>query len=100
MVILDPENPTWRGYFHTIESMAPSIGIRIAPTPVIDAAGIERALGDFAREPKGSLVVLPGPVTQGQSGAHCPTRGKLPLTGGLWGRKRSGARWRADDLWT
>ncbi len=64
MVILDPENPTWRGYFHTIESMAPSIGIRIAPTPVIDAAGIERALGDFAREPKGSLVVLPGPVTR------------------------------------
>ncbi len=63
MIILDPENPTWRGYFRIIESMAPAVGIQITPTPVIDAAGIVRAIEDFAREPNGSLIVLPGPVT-------------------------------------
>ena len=35
----------------------------IIASPVIDAAGIERALEDFAREPHGGMVVLPGPVT-------------------------------------
>jgi putative ABC transport system substrate-binding protein len=63
MVVLDPENPTWRGYLRTIETVAPSIGVQVTATPVIDAAGIERAFEDFAREPNGGLIVLPGPAT-------------------------------------
>jgi putative ABC transport system substrate-binding protein len=62
LVLLDPENVTWRGYLRVIESMAPAVGTKVIAAPVIDAAGIEHALADFAREPHGSLVVLPGPV--------------------------------------
>jgi putative tryptophan/tyrosine transport system substrate-binding protein len=63
MVILDPENATWRGYYRTIEAVAPTLGVQVIATPVVDAAGIERAIGDFGREPNGGLVVLPGPNT-------------------------------------
>jgi putative tryptophan/tyrosine transport system substrate-binding protein len=63
MIILDPENPTWRGYLRTIETSAPAIGVQVLPVAVISAVGIERALEDFAREPNGALVVLPGAVT-------------------------------------
>jgi putative ABC transport system substrate-binding protein len=67
LVILDPENPTWRGYFRTIETVAPVLGVQVVPAPVINAAGIERAIADFAREPNGSIVVLPGSVTTHQA---------------------------------
>jgi putative ABC transport system substrate-binding protein len=63
MVILDPENPTWRGYFRTIEAVAPTLGVQITPTPVIDVATIERAIETFAREPNGGIVIFPGPAT-------------------------------------
>jgi ABC-type uncharacterized transport system substrate-binding protein len=43
--------------------LAPAAGVQIVPAPVINAAGIERAITDFAREPNGSIVVLPGPLT-------------------------------------
>jgi putative ABC transport system substrate-binding protein len=36
--------------------------MQIVPAPVIDSGGIERAVADFAREPNGSLVVLPSPL--------------------------------------
>jgi putative tryptophan/tyrosine transport system substrate-binding protein len=67
IIVLDPENPTWRGYFRTIETMAPALGMQVIATPVVDAAGIERAIGDFGREPNGGLVVLPGPATTSRS---------------------------------
>jgi putative ABC transport system substrate-binding protein len=63
MIVLDPENPTWRGYFRTIEAVAPTMGVQVIPAPVISSAGIERAIEDLAREPNGGCVVLPGPVT-------------------------------------
>jgi putative tryptophan/tyrosine transport system substrate-binding protein len=40
--------------------------MQITPTPVIDAAGIERAVEAFAREPNGGIVVLPGLATTGR----------------------------------
>ena len=63
MIVLDPENPTWRGYFGNIEAAAPAMGVQAVPVPVINSAGIGRAIEDFAREPNGGCVVLPGPVT-------------------------------------
>jgi ABC-type uncharacterized transport system substrate-binding protein len=67
MVVLDPENPTWRGFFRTLETVAPALGMQVVATPVVDAAGIEHAIGDFGREPNGGLVVLPGPATTSTS---------------------------------
>jgi putative tryptophan/tyrosine transport system substrate-binding protein len=80
MVVLDPENPTWRGYFRTIEAVAPALSMEITPTPVIDLAGIERAVEAFAREPNGGLVVLPGPATTGRAAliAGLAVRYRLP----------------------
>jgi putative ABC transport system substrate-binding protein len=60
LILLDPVNPTWRGYLRVIESSA--VGLKIIPAPVIDGPGIERALADFGREPNGGLIVLPGPI--------------------------------------
>src|ERR1700681_1082612 len=67
MVVLDPENPTWRGFFRTLETVAPALGMQVVATPVVDAAGIEHAIGDFGCEPNGGLVVLPGPATTSTS---------------------------------
>jgi putative tryptophan/tyrosine transport system substrate-binding protein len=62
--------------------------MQITPTPVIDAAGIERAVETFAREPNGGLVVLPGPATTGRGEliAALAIRHRLPAVlrrGGL-----------------
>jgi putative ABC transport system substrate-binding protein len=62
MALLDPENPTWRGYMRAIETAASASGLRVVATPVVDQAGIERAVEDFAREPDGGIVILPGPA--------------------------------------
>ena len=64
LILLDPENPTWRGYLPVIESSA--VGLKIIPAPVIDGPGIERALADFAHQSNGGLIVLPGPIIGAQ----------------------------------
>jgi putative ABC transport system substrate-binding protein len=45
-----------------IEAAAPSFGMQLSIAPVRDAAGIERAIEQFAREPNGGLIPLPSPL--------------------------------------
>ena len=59
-----PENPTWPGQRRAIEAVAPSAGVRLILAGVHDAAEIERAITEFAREPNGGMVVLPVVVNQ------------------------------------
>src|SRR5262249_25015317 len=46
-----------------VEAVAPSVGVQLTAAAVRDAAEIERAIDQFAREPNGGLIVLPrGPT--------------------------------------
>src|SRR5262249_21513713 len=62
-VVFDPANPTWAAYLRTIEAAAPSLGLRLIPAGVSDAASISHHISSFARTPNGAVVVLPSPVT-------------------------------------
>ena len=42
------------------KSVAPSLAIELVPSPIENAADIERVIVSFAREPNGGLVVLSG----------------------------------------
>jgi len=52
--------PTHSGqYWHALEDAAPSVGIVFKRIPVQDAAELERAMDELAREPGNGLLVLP-----------------------------------------
>jgi putative ABC transport system substrate-binding protein len=63
-VLYDPTNPTNRGQLPEIENRAPAFAVRSSTFPVGDAREIEHAIGTFASEPNGGLIVLPNPVTE------------------------------------
>lgn len=63
-VLYDPTNPTNHGQLPEIESRAPAFAVRSSTCPVGDAREIEPAIGTFASEPNGRLIVLPNPVTE------------------------------------
>ena len=79
-VIYDPANPTSTGYLPMIDAGTRSYGGQIFPAPVRNAAEIERAMTDIAREPNGGLIILPGPLTAEQRGQiiSLATRHRLP----------------------
>jgi putative ABC transport system substrate-binding protein len=62
-VILNPAQSPQVAILRAIEAVAPSVGVLLTVAGVQDAAGIERAVSDFAREVGGGLIVLPNPVT-------------------------------------
>ena len=59
--IFDPKLAPGGGSYYTrlIEAAAPSFAVAPTATPVHDATEIERAVGEFVREPNGGLIVLP-----------------------------------------
>jgi putative ABC transport system substrate-binding protein len=61
--VFDAGNPTWAAYLRTIEAAAPSVGVRLIPVSVRDAAEIKQRIAAFASEPNGALVVFPGAAT-------------------------------------
>ena len=59
----DPANSSEAtAYLPVIEAVAPSFGVQLAIATVRDTTGIERAIEEFAREPNGGLIPLPGPL--------------------------------------
>ncbi len=73
--------------------MAPSLAIELVPSPVENAADIERAIESFARVPNGGLVVLPDDTNNRPSRSHHRARGPAPLAGGLHGPLLCRGRW-------
>jgi putative ABC transport system substrate-binding protein len=67
-VIFDPDNRANLGQLPEIERQAPSFGVRPTAFPVRDAAEIERAIDEFARESNGGLIALPNPITVAHRG--------------------------------
>src|SRR5262245_19010996 len=63
-LIANPKRTPYDYFIRSAKSVAPSLAIELAPTPVENAADIERLIESFAREPNGGLVVLPGTPTE------------------------------------
>ena len=63
--IFDPKLAPGGGSYYTrlIEGSAPSFAVARTAMPVHDDAEIERAVGEFVREPNGGLLVLPDATT-------------------------------------
>ena len=57
-LIYSPQTHTGQ-HFQSIEAASRSLAVKAVRLPFSYATEIERALGDFARKPKGSLLVLP-----------------------------------------
>jgi len=63
-VILNLDQPPQVAMWYALETTAaPSFGVRVTAADVQGAAEIEGAIGDFAHEPNGGLIILPGPIT-------------------------------------
>jgi putative ABC transport system substrate-binding protein len=79
-VVFDPSLPTWAPFLLSIETAAPTFGMRLTPAGVRNAADIEQRLAAFAREPNGALIVLASPVTiqHRQSIITAAARQRLP----------------------
>jgi putative ABC transport system substrate-binding protein len=56
-VLRDPTNPATTGQFGAIQAVAPSFGVELTPLDLREASDIERAIGDFAREPNSGLIL-------------------------------------------
>jgi putative tryptophan/tyrosine transport system substrate-binding protein len=59
-LIANPKRTPYDYFVRSANSVAPSLAIELAPSPVENAADIERVIESFAREPNAGLVVLPG----------------------------------------
>jgi len=62
-VIFDPDNVSQASYLQAIEDASPSFGVQLTRTGVRNAADIESAIGAFAHEGKGAVIVLPNNVS-------------------------------------
>ena len=59
MVLVDPQNPTWRGHLDEIEAAASFLRVQITATQVRSAAEIDAAIEGFARKPRAGAIILP-----------------------------------------
>ena len=62
-LLANPKTTPYDYFVRSAETAAPSLAITLVPTPVENAADIERVLAAFARAPNGGLLVLPSGTT-------------------------------------
>ena len=62
-VLRDPALTAGIGLFAIIQAAASSLGVEVVPINVGDATEVERAIGAFARESNGGLIVTPNAWT-------------------------------------
>jgi putative tryptophan/tyrosine transport system substrate-binding protein len=62
-VLRDPAIAAGIGQFAVIQSVAPSVGVEVAPVSVRDASEIERAVTAFARSGNGGLIQTASPLS-------------------------------------
>jgi putative ABC transport system substrate-binding protein len=58
-LVANPRTSAFDYFLQSAKAVAPSLGIDLVPTPVDNAADIERAIKAFAREPNGGMVLPP-----------------------------------------
>ncbi len=61
--LFSPSSPISLTYFHAAETAAQSLGITMTAAEVRDRSELERAVGEFAREPNSGLYLLPDSFT-------------------------------------
>jgi putative tryptophan/tyrosine transport system substrate-binding protein len=61
-VVLKPDQSPQVALLHSIETVAPALGLRLTAVPVLEVGEIEPAIEAAAREPNGGVVVLPNPL--------------------------------------
>ena len=59
----NPKVTAYDYFLRAAETVAPSLAIELVPSPVENAADIERVIGSFARVPNGGLVLPPDTTT-------------------------------------
>ena len=62
-LVANPRTAAFDYFLQSAKAVAPSLAIDLVPTPVDNAADIERAIKTFAREPNGGLVLPPDTST-------------------------------------
>ena len=62
-LVANPRTAAFDYFLQSAKAVAPSLAIDLVPTPVDNAADIERAIEAFAREPNGGLVLPPDTST-------------------------------------
>jgi len=64
LVLVDPQNPTWKFHVPTIEAAARSFVVQVTAAHVRNPAEIESAIDGFAGKPNAGMIVLPSPFAQ------------------------------------
>src|SRR5260370_26073122 len=84
-VLMHDETAANVAMFRAAEAAGPAFGMTVTVVGVRDAAGIEQAIGAFAREPNGGLIALPHVVTAGHREmlARLAIEHRLPSVGGF-----------------
>ena len=62
-LVANPKSGSFDYFVKAGEAVAPSLGVEIVPTPVENAADIERSIASFARTPDGGLALPPDVTT-------------------------------------
>jgi putative ABC transport system substrate-binding protein len=68
LVIAQPGNLGQLGLLRGTQAAAPSLAVEVVPAMADSGAEIERAIGEFGKEPNGGLVGLPGNPSLDNSG--------------------------------
>ncbi len=84
-IVLKPDQSPQVAMLHSIETVAPALGLRLTAVPVLEAGEIEPAIEASAREPNGGLVVLPNPLilAHGKEVAALAARHSVPAVYGV-----------------
>ena len=79
-VLYTPDNPATTGYLRRLEPAAASFSLQLSAFAVRDSVEITRALDQFAGQPNGGFILLPGPVgtTYRQHVIELAVRHRLP----------------------
>jgi ABC-type uncharacterized transport system substrate-binding protein len=63
LVVFNPKNYTSRRLMQTIKDVAPPLGMTPIPAEVQHSSEVEQSINEFAKMPKGGVILLPDPVT-------------------------------------
>jgi len=64
LVLVYPQNPTWKFHLPTIERAAHSFALQLTTAHVHSLTEIERAIDAFAATPNAGMIALPSPFAQ------------------------------------
>jgi putative ABC transport system substrate-binding protein len=63
-LVFNPNTALYRSYLQEFEVAAPKIGVQAIPTPVVDAAELERAIAGIGQQPDSAMFVVPDVFVQ------------------------------------